>query len=443
MTRKNDIPTFNMKVVVQETGLTPDTLRAWERRYGMPSPERTKGGHRLYSQYEIDMLKWLIARQDEGLSISKAVDLWHQLKDKGDDPFETVPASSDQPPLLTDISGNQMADIRAAWLKACLNFDERNARHILAQAFAVFPMESVCFEIMQRGLNEIGQGWFKGTITEQQEHFSSMLAIRQLEALLASTSGAANQTGGRLVVACPPKEQHTFSPLLLALLLSWRGWSVVYLGADVPVGRLEASLEAIKPRLVILIAQTLYTAGTMYPMAALLRQKQVPLGFGGAVFSYLEDARARMPGYFLGPELPDVPTVIEELLHARSPVPEVKTVTPVYQAALGHYRNRRAAIEADLQRVVRVEGANGAVLRQANEELGNNIDAALTLGSMDLLTANMAWVGGLLVNYHERLPAEEMRAYVQAYTGAVKTHLDERGEPVRTWFERAGPGLLG
>ena len=198
MTRKNDIPTFNMKVVVQETGLTPDTLRAWERRYGMPSPERTKGGHRLYSQYEIDILKWLIARQDEGLSISKAVDLWHQLEDKGEDPFETVPTSSIEPKQpLTNISGNQMAEIRAAWLKACLNFDEDNARYILAQAFAVFPMESVCFEILQQGLNEIGQGWFEGTITEQQEHFSSALAVRQLEALLASMSGISNDIGTR------------------------------------------------------------------------------------------------------------------------------------------------------------------------------------------------------------------------------------------------------
>ena len=80
MPRRNEVPTFNMKVVVQETGLTPDTLRAWERRYGMPRPERTEGGHRLYSQYEIDMLKWLIVRQEEGLSISNAVDLWRRLE---------------------------------------------------------------------------------------------------------------------------------------------------------------------------------------------------------------------------------------------------------------------------------------------------------------------------------------------------------------------------
>ena len=39
--------TFNLKAVVQETGLKPDTLRAWERRYGLPQPDGTDGGHRL------------------------------------------------------------------------------------------------------------------------------------------------------------------------------------------------------------------------------------------------------------------------------------------------------------------------------------------------------------------------------------------------------------
>lgn len=59
-------PTFNLKAVVQETGIKPDTLRAWERRYGLPEPDRSTGGHRLYSQRNIDTLRWLIARQEEG-----------------------------------------------------------------------------------------------------------------------------------------------------------------------------------------------------------------------------------------------------------------------------------------------------------------------------------------------------------------------------------------
>ena len=86
-----DAPTFNLKAVVQETGLKPDTLRAWERRYGLPVPQRTDSGHRLYS------LKWLIARQDEGMSISRAVELWRRLEADESDPLETIPAPNALP----------------------------------------------------------------------------------------------------------------------------------------------------------------------------------------------------------------------------------------------------------------------------------------------------------------------------------------------------------
>ena len=56
-------PAYNLKVVVRETGIKPDTLRSWERRYGLPKPQRTPGRHRLYSQYDIEMIKWLMERQ--------------------------------------------------------------------------------------------------------------------------------------------------------------------------------------------------------------------------------------------------------------------------------------------------------------------------------------------------------------------------------------------
>ncbi|MFN3334677.1 MAG: MerR family DNA-binding transcriptional regulator, partial [Caldilinea sp.] len=51
MTYSDKTPIYNLKAVVQETGLKADTLRAWERRYGVPTPQRTDSGHRLYSQY--------------------------------------------------------------------------------------------------------------------------------------------------------------------------------------------------------------------------------------------------------------------------------------------------------------------------------------------------------------------------------------------------------
>ena len=77
MNQADNTPIYNLKAVVRQTGLKPDTLRAWERRYGLPSPQRTESGHRLYSQHDVEVIKWLTERQNEGLSIGRAIDLWH------------------------------------------------------------------------------------------------------------------------------------------------------------------------------------------------------------------------------------------------------------------------------------------------------------------------------------------------------------------------------
>jgi DNA-binding transcriptional MerR regulator len=432
MLSTDETPTFNMKVVTQETGIKPDTLRAWERRYGLPSPQRTGGGHRLYSQRDIDQLKWLIARQEEGLSISNAVELWQQLEAKGQNPLAFPADTSTRPP--EPISGERIDQLRLDWVQACLNFDEYHAQHTLAEAFAIYPVETVCFELLQPALNQIGAGWYDGSITVEQEHFATALALRQLDVLLAATPPAKGQ--GRLLIACPPQEEHTFSPLLLTLLLRRRNWDVVYLGANVPLERLEKVVQTINPQLVILIAQTLFTAGTMLPLADLLQQAQIPMAFGGAVFTHLEETRSRIPGHFLGPELRHTPESIDRLVQSQPRLPEVKRATMAYRQALSHFQSRRAAIEAHVYQASALEQISETDLSHANEDLGNNIAAALTLGSMDLLTANIDWVKGVLVNYRYRIPAESLAAYVKTYHEAVRTELDDRGEPVRIWFDK-------
>src|SRR5215203_2489832 len=82
-----NLPTYNIKVVVQQTNLNVRTIRTWERRYGLPLPRRATGGHRLYSQHDIDTLRWLMARQAEGLSIGNAAELWRALEAKGENPL--------------------------------------------------------------------------------------------------------------------------------------------------------------------------------------------------------------------------------------------------------------------------------------------------------------------------------------------------------------------
>ncbi|NOH02063.1 MAG: MerR family transcriptional regulator [Chloroflexi bacterium] len=87
-------PAYNLKAVLRETGLAADTSRARERRYGLPAPRRGAGGHRLYSQYDIEIVKWLIARRAEGLSISRAVDLWNEITASGSGPLAGLAPSS-------------------------------------------------------------------------------------------------------------------------------------------------------------------------------------------------------------------------------------------------------------------------------------------------------------------------------------------------------------
>ena len=110
MSSLDDLPIFNLRAVVQETGIKSDTLRAWERRYGLPQPERTSGGHRLYSRRDIEILKWLIARQETGLSISKAVDLWRQLESNGEDPLADLRENAMAPHPVTSLDASHRWD---------------------------------------------------------------------------------------------------------------------------------------------------------------------------------------------------------------------------------------------------------------------------------------------------------------------------------------------
>lgn len=432
MSPSNHLPTFNMKVVVQETGLKPDTLRAWERRYGVPNPERTPGGHRLYSQHEIDLLKWLVARQDEGMSISHAVELWQQLESEGQNPLLTMETAVSEP-ILPHITGEQVDELREAWIEACLAFDEYQAQHLLARAFALFSVETVCYQVLQQGLNKIGEGWYEGTVSVQQEHFASALALRQLEALLVAMP--APTRNGRLLVACPLTEQHTFAPLVISLMLRRQGWDVVYLGANVPAERLEASVTQIKPQLVILAAQTLVTAAHMLTMAKKLQELDVPLAFGGAVFNNIEQTVESIPGHFLGKTLAQVPQTVEKLIQASPAIGDVKTSSKAYRIAYDHFVEQRSALEAHLHGSPALSKMPAALLNNTNYEFGNDIEAALSLGDLTMVEANLDWVKGLLLHNHTRLPATLLQQYLQQYHEAVKAVMDNKqAAPLLDWF---------
>jgi DNA-binding transcriptional MerR regulator/methylmalonyl-CoA mutase cobalamin-binding subunit len=429
MSIRREEPLFNLKAVVQQTGLKPDTLRAWERRYGLPSPARSGGKHRLYTQRDIEVLRWLVSRQRKGLSISRAVDLWRQMEAGGRDtlPMPLPPSSIAEPRV-----GSGMLDrLRQEWLAACLAYDGRRAEQAAAQAFALYPVETVCLELLQRALAEVGDLWQQGTAAVQQEHLASELAIRQVEALLMAAPPATRP--GQILAACPPQEYHTFGLLLLTLLLRRRGWAVLYLGANVPAEQLEATVADVRADLVILAALRLPSAAALLETARAL-QGRASIGYGGGVFNALPAIRSRIPGHFLGESLAAAADVVESLMSAPRPAPGGGPVPAEAHTALEHFRERQGPIEAKMAQAAGAIGLSAGQMAHANEEFALHLEAALALGDVALLDTDIASVEQRLAQ--ENMPAGTLGRYLSAYCQVAEEELDERGELILAWLRR-------
>jgi MerR family transcriptional regulator, light-induced transcriptional regulator len=430
-------PAFNLKVVLNETGLAADTLRAWERRYGLPTPQRTAGGHRLYSQYDIETIKWLIARQAEGLSISRAVDLWNDHNASGSDPLagHTPTGIAAAPTAASAPTTDSTLDaIRTQWVGACMNFSETNAEQALNKAFSIFPVEAVCLEVLQKGMSEIGALWFENRASVQQEHFASGLAMRRLDALLsASPAPTRPQT---VLVGCPPGEWHTFTPLLLSLLLRRRGLNVIYLGANVPADRFAETAIKVKANLVILVAQTLINAASLQHAALALASQGVAAAFGGRVFSVNPDIVDYIPGHFLGHALEPSIQDVEKILRAKPEAKTIKSAPQEYIVALHAFQSKRSHIESTLKERIQPLQVSPENLATGIHFLGDNIIAALQLGNLNHLTEEMDWLK-VLLQAHER-PSQELQYFMEAYSQAVDDHINGQGEPIKNWLKAYG-----
>lgn len=434
----NTNPVYNLKAVLKETGLNADTLRAWERRYGMPSPQRTAGGHRLYSEHDIALIKWLVARQNEGLSISRAVEMWREQSANGKDPLESMPGV--RPPGIPQAiylpPETGIDSLRSQWLAACLNFNEIAAEQTLNQAFSLYPVEVVCSELLARGLTEIGTLWYENRASVQQEHFASGLAMRRLDALIAAAPTPTRPH--TLLVGCPPNEWHTFGGLLLTLFLRRRGLNVIYLGANVPHDRFEETLTAIQPTLVVLISQQLRTAANLQQTASLLSAHGATVVYGGRIFSIQPGLKESIPGHYLGDSLEDGIERIESLLVTRADAPRPGLPSNKHLETLKAFIVKRPLVENSVNEGLQPFGIKPEHFASANIFLGDNIAAALQLGDLNFIDTELDWLETLIKVHH--IPPEAVAGYLKVYADAVEHHMPEHGRLISNWLEQASAG---
>ena len=427
-------PSFNLKVVLQETRIHADTLRAWERRYGFPQPKRTAGGHRLYSQYDIETIKWLLERQAEGLSISRAVDLWREHQSSNVDPLDSfMPSDQNAAQALPAVyipPNTSLDSMREKWLAACMKFSESGSDQILNQAFSIFPVEAVCMDILQKGMAEIGSLWYENKVSIQQEHFASGLAMRRIDSLLGSCPAPTrNQT---VLVGCPANEWHTFTTMLISLLLRRRGLKIIYLGANVPAEDFLETIKSVRSDLVILVAQTLISAAALQSTAKSLSSLQVRIGFGGRIFNLQPSLSAKIPGSFLGDSVTTSLDTVDKLLQAKPKPAPLFSPTPGYVSAHKAFITERTRVENTVRTLAESISISTDELNSGIQFLGDNITAALQLGSMEYLSEELAWLKTVFKNHKK--PIRNLSDFMKYYSQAIEIHLKERGTPIKAWL---------
>lgn len=428
-------PLFNLSLVLQETGIKADTLRAWERRYQLPTPSRTEGGHRLFSAYDIETIKWLQARQNEGMRISQAVDYWRELISAGTDPLAAQPGQEGTKPILPALENQRqpLPTLTRIWIEYALNFEEEHAEKILDEAFAQYPWETVCTDLIFKGLSEIGERWYSGKATVQQEHFASELVVRKMQSLTASAPPHIHPQ--KVLISCPPGEFHTIPPLMINMLLRYRGWDTTYLGANVPDNQLEGALEKVRPALVIMTSARLATGAALLETSKVLLKRGIALAFGGNLFTLIPELAKLIPGSYLGTDLGQSISVIESLLSA--PVaPQTRTPPPnPYHGLRDELRGKLPYLENQAFLAVIEDNSSKLppnVLKDANDYIFQDMLAALSLGDINYLHPNIEWIKGLLDARNYDLG--DFKRYLEIFSEVAATELSGQAQPLLKWL---------
>jgi MerR family transcriptional regulator, light-induced transcriptional regulator len=232
-------PRHPIGVVSGWTGLSPDLLRVWERRYGVVSPERTASGQRLYSDADVERLRLLQQATSRGRGIS-------QLAKLGEDELRSLVAA-DTAADPTEPSAQQAPADAEAWIAlameragrldgACL---EQLLRRLAALWGTVVFLESFLAPLLRR----IGEAWHAGMLKPHHEHLTTAVVRSVLMGLASELSPATSAPG--LLVATPSEERHEVGALLVAAAAAAAGWRVTYLGPDLPASDIaEAALQA-------------------------------------------------------------------------------------------------------------------------------------------------------------------------------------------------------
>jgi DNA-binding transcriptional MerR regulator len=227
----------------RRAGVSPELLRAWERRYDLLHPTRSPGGLRLYSLEDLERVRLMSRHIADGLAAREAAALAARATfgDATDAPNAGIePAAAFDPRRAI-----------AGLARAVEDFDEPAAQAIVDELLSAATVDAVLSEVVMPFLRQVGDRWERGELSVAQEHFASNVVRGRL---LGLGRGWGAGTGPRALLAGPPGERHDLGLIAFGLALRARGWRIDFLGADTPIDSIVRAAHTLAPAVVVVAA---------------------------------------------------------------------------------------------------------------------------------------------------------------------------------------------
>ena len=233
---------YNIKAVSKILDMPTVTIRSWETRYQAITPERTDSGHRVYTEDNLNDLKWLKKQiQENGLNIKQAVNL---LKTRKAEEM-TNESFPDPDEGSTKQFQKQIDELYASVLE--LEGDKCN--RLLDLYFSQFHYHTVFFSIIVPLMYKVGEEWEKGNLHVVKEHMISNIVLHRATRLFSVFE--TSSTMPRVMAICPQGEHHQVGLILFTLFLREKHYPVYYIGADTP---LEGLADLMKEKEIDILA---------------------------------------------------------------------------------------------------------------------------------------------------------------------------------------------
>lgn len=254
--------TLKSGTVTRLTGFQAGVLRAWERRFRLLEPERSAGGHRLYTDDDLRILMYVREQIGKGRGIGAIARQGRQsllaaartaagLDEDAEPDFPTGQVAV-EPWGKRKSFVTELGKAREALIQAAVAIDPHAVHRAVEQAFALVEPVRAVNEVLVPGARAIGELWAQGRCSVAGEHLVTVAIQDRVRQLITHGQLSVAPDAPEVLVACFPGEQHRLPGLMVARELSSGGLRTVWLGGALPLTDLEVAVDTRKPKAVVL-----------------------------------------------------------------------------------------------------------------------------------------------------------------------------------------------